>query len=73
MDANLVNARPLEIKALKPTLTIPDGFGQRLRDERERLQLSQAALAEVAGIKRLAQSQYEKETSSPSVRITDCP
>lgn len=30
--------------------------------------MSQTALAELAGIRRLAQSQYEKETSSPTVR-----
>lgn len=53
---------------MEQTLTIPDGFGQRLRAERERLDLSQAALATIAGIRRLAQSQYEKEASSPSVR-----
>lgn len=50
------------------TLTIPDGFGARLREERERLGLSQAALASAAGVRRLAQGQYEKEHSSPSVR-----
>lgn len=66
--SNLVNARPSCSNPLKPTLTIPDGFGHRLREERERLGLSQTALAGVAGIKRLAQSQYEKESSSPSVR-----
>lgn len=66
--SNLVNARLSCANPLKPTLTIPDGFGHRLREERERLGLSQTALAGVAGIKRLAQSQYEKESSSPSVR-----
>lgn len=50
------------------TQTIPDGFGLRLREERERLGLSQVALATVGGVKRLAQGQYEKEVSSPSVR-----
>lgn len=50
------------------TLTIPDGFGQRLREERERLGLSQTALATAGGVKRLAQGQYEKGLSSPSVR-----
>lgn len=53
---------------MEQTLTIPDSFGQRLRAERERLGLSQTALASIAGIRRLAQSQYEKETSSPNVR-----
>lgn len=50
------------------TLTIPDGFGQRLREERERLGLSQTVLAGMGGVRRLAQSQYEKGSSSPSVR-----
>jgi len=53
---------------MRQILTIPDGFGARLREERERLGLSQTALAEIGGVKRLTQSQYEKETSSPSVR-----
>lgn len=48
--------------------TIPDGFGIRLTEERKRLGLSQSQLAEIGGIKRLAQSQYERETSSPTVR-----
>lgn len=52
----------------KPISTIPDGFGLRLAEERKRLGLTQSELAEVAGIKRLAQSQYERETSSPTVR-----
>jgi transcriptional regulator with XRE-family HTH domain len=47
---------------------IPDGFGARLREERERLGLSQEALASLSGVKRLAQSQYEKEASFPTVR-----
>lgn len=53
---------------MEQALTIPDSFGQRLRAERERLGLSQTALASIAGIRRLAQSLYEKETSSPNVR-----
>lgn len=54
--------------AVIQTLTIPDGFGLRLREERERLGLSQTALASAGGVKRLAQSQYEKEVSTPTVR-----
>lgn len=53
---------------MRQTLTIPDGFGTRLREERSRLGLSQTALAAIGCVKRLTQSQYEKETSSPSVR-----
>lgn len=53
---------------MNQTLTIPDGFGRRLREERERLNLSQTELAAIGGVKRLAQSLYEKEASSPTVR-----
>ncbi|HDR9317250.1 helix-turn-helix domain-containing protein [Burkholderia vietnamiensis] len=48
--------------------TIPDGFGGRLREERERLGLSQATLAAAGGVQRLAQSLYEKERSAPTIR-----
>lgn len=43
------------------------GFGPRLRQERRRLGLNQEQLAEFAGIKRLAQSQYEAESREPRV------
>ena len=52
----------------KPISTIPDGFGLRLANERKQLGLTQSELAEIAGVKRLAQSQYEREASSPTVR-----
>jgi len=52
----------------KPISTIPNGFGLRLTEARKRLGLTQSQLAEIGGIKRLAQSQYERETSSPTVR-----
>lgn len=48
--------------------TIPDGFGDRLREERERIGFSQATLAAAGGVQRLAQSQYEKERSAPTIR-----
>ena len=48
--------------------TVPPGFGARLREERERLGMTQAALADVAGIKRIAQGQYENEVRSPTVK-----
>lgn len=48
--------------------TVSPGFGGRLRDERERVGMTQTALAEVAGIKRMAQGQYESEVRSPTVR-----
>ncbi len=47
---------------------IPPGFGQRLKEERIRLKLSQAQLAEAAGIQRLAQLQYESESTAPTTR-----
>ncbi|MFL9917970.1 helix-turn-helix transcriptional regulator [Paraburkholderia fungorum] len=47
---------------------IPDGFGERLREERKRLRLSQTEVASAGGVKRLAQGQYETGTSMPSVR-----
>lgn len=43
----------------------PLGFGERLKDERRRLGLSQEEFAERAGVKRLAQLQYEKEIREP--------
>ncbi|MFX1737140.1 helix-turn-helix transcriptional regulator [Paraburkholderia sp. A1RI_3L] len=48
--------------------TIPEGFGSRLREERERLGLSQVTLAAAGGVQRLAQSLYEKERSVPTIR-----
>lgn len=57
-----------ESNLFNPIFTIPDGFGYRLAEERRRLGFSQSELAAAAGIKRLAQSQYERETSSPTVR-----
>lgn len=48
--------------------TIPIGFGDRLRRERERVGLNQTELAGVAGVKRMAQGQYENEVRSPTVR-----
>lgn len=47
---------------------IAAGFGRRLKEERKRLKLSQAQLAELAQIKRLAQSQYEIEATVPTIR-----
>lgn len=47
---------------------IPAGFGQRLKEERKRLELSQTELAQVGGVGRLAQSQYESEVTAPTTR-----
>ena len=44
------------------------GFGRRLREERERLDLTQQKFAELAGIKRVTQFLYEKEESQPNYR-----
>jgi len=48
--------------------TIAPGFGERLKEERKRLKLSQEVLAEAGGVKRLAQQQYESENSVPNLR-----
>lgn len=43
------------------------GFGFRLKEERKRLRMSQSEFGMIAGIRRLAQQQYEQEKSSPSI------
>lgn len=48
--------------------SIPTGFGLRLKEERKRLGLSQTELAEIGGVGRLAQSQYESEVTAPTTR-----
>ncbi|HHX9832680.1 TPA: helix-turn-helix domain-containing protein [Salmonella enterica subsp. enterica] len=40
-------------------------IGQRLREERERLGLSQSAMGEIGGVKKWTQIKYEKGDSSP--------
>ncbi|CAE1145038.1 MULTISPECIES: XRE family transcriptional regulator [Serratia] len=40
-------------------------IGLRLREERERLGLSQTAMGEIGGVKKLAQLKYEKGDHSP--------
>lgn len=40
-------------------------FGERLKEERERLGLGQTALAELGGVKKLAQINYEKNKRNP--------
>lgn len=47
---------------------IPLGFGMRLKEERKRLGLNQAELAQVGGVGRLAQLQYESEATAPTTR-----
>lgn len=53
---------------ISTAMGIPPGFGQRLKEERLRLKLSQAELAEAGGIQRLAQHQYESEATAPTTR-----
>lgn len=45
-----------------------NGFGERLKQARKELRLSQTEFAEKVGIGRIAQFQYEKELRSPNVR-----
>ncbi|CND90827.1 XRE family transcriptional regulator [Yersinia rohdei] len=40
-------------------------IGQRLREERERLGLSQVAMGDIGGVKKLTQLKYEKGDSCP--------
>lgn len=49
-----------------PTATNP-GFGKRLREERERLGLSQEAFGEIGGVRRAAQYLYEQGSRVPSM------
>ncbi len=46
---------------------IAEGFGQRLREERKRLGLNQEEMAQLAGIQRIAQSQYELGGREPRI------
>lgn len=46
---------------------IAPGFGARLRGERARLKMNQTDFAELAGVQRLAQSQYESEARAPNM------
>lgn len=50
------------------TTGIPAGFGERLKEERKRLKLTQTELAQTGGVGRLAQSQYESEVRAPTTR-----
>jgi len=47
---------------------IAPGFGGRLKEERLRLKLNQSEFAQLAGVQRLAQSQYESEARAPNMR-----
>lgn len=39
--------------------------GKRLREEREKLEMSQETMANTAGISRVSQSNYERDKRSP--------
>lgn len=47
---------------------IPNGFGNRLKEERKRIRLSQTELADIADTGRLTQYQYEQEVRSPNIK-----
>jgi transcriptional regulator with XRE-family HTH domain len=46
-------------------------FGQRLREERERLQMTQEQFAELGGVKRVTQHLYELSERFPDVRYLE--
>ena len=48
---------------------IEEGFGERLKQERKRLGLTQAELAKRVGIKALTVLQYEKGNTSPTLQF----
>lgn len=59
----------MTVQVSTPTVPgIPPGFGLRLKEERKRLGLSQAEMAQVGGVGRLAQLQYESEATAPTTR-----
>lgn len=47
---------------------IPAGFGERLKRERKRLGFSQESFAQIGGVQRLAQIQYENENTAPTTK-----
>lgn len=48
-----------------------NNIGERLREERERLGLTQAEFGEIGGVKKLAQFNYEKNERRPSASYFD--
>lgn len=46
-------------------------FARRLKEERERLGLSQAAFAQLGGVKRVSQYLYEQEERFPDVKYLE--
>jgi len=49
--------------------SLADGFGQRMRQERKRLGLTQEALAERVGVRQQTVLQYEKGNTSPTLQF----
>lgn len=47
---------------------VPPGFGQRLKEERNRLGKNQIEFAQAGSVGRMSQIQYENETTSPTTR-----
>lgn len=47
---------------------IAPGFGERLKNERNRLNYSQGELADIGGVGRLTQLQYESEKTFPTTK-----
>lgn len=47
---------------------VPPGFGQRLKEERNRLGKNQVEFAQAGSVGRMSQIQYENETTSPTTR-----
>lgn len=47
------------------------GFGKRLKEERERLEMSQIQFAQLCGVGRTAQFNYEREEREPSYTYMD--
>lgn len=45
------------------------GFGERLREERERLGMSQAEAAERAGVRRQMWGKYERDEATPGMNV----
>lgn len=60
--------RSLQMMTVDENVGIPAGFGMRLREERKRLKKTQVEFAQAGGVGRLAQIQYENETTVPTIR-----
>ena len=47
-------------------------FGERLKEERTRLGLTQSLFAAHGGVVKFTQINYEKDVASPSVEVAPC-